>query len=118
MAHKFAGVWRSFIMVEDDWEPHGKMDLRTMTIGGQLNQGDHEHPAGTHRPIAGHAIIFGPFQSLNLEEGGDNYEGNVVFESAKRIVIAGKKHFGGRRESPERQDLLDQDDPPWIITKP
>lgn len=121
MAHKFAAKWHCFLLIGDNLQPKGTMDLRAMTPTGSLARGDHEDPPGTiTRIIKGTALGLGPFYQLTLEnEFHDRYEGTLAHESADgtKFVIVGKKTYGS--DARKRAEIKDeQDDPPWVITKP
>jgi len=122
MAHKFAEIWHCFLLIGNNLQQKGIMDLRAMLPNGDLSTGDHEDPTGTHtRIVRGKAIGFGPIYRLTLEnEFGDSYQGMLAHESADggKFVIVGTKSYGSEeRRLAETKDAA-QDDPPWIITKP
>lgn len=117
MAHKFAGKWHSYIQTAQGLEDNGIIDMSNMKANGDLDSGDHEHPAGQHVPISGKAFGLGPLFRLNLASDGESYEGTLVHESnnGQKLICVGTLHFTleGKAEG-----ALDQEDPPWVITKP
>lgn len=119
MAHKFDGRWHCFLVFGNGPQAKGYMNLHVKP-SGELDPSDHEDPAGTHTKIVkGLALGLGPLYQLTLEnEYGDRYEGMLAHESADgtKFVIAGKKSYGSDKR--RLAETKDQDDPPWIITKP
>lgn len=117
MKHKFAHVWTSFIFSFEEGKllPNGFIDLRKMKDNGELDEGEHHH--GGSVKIKGKATDD---KELDLDtEKGDKYRGFLIFESddGERLVIAGRQHLKDPfivRGRPE----FEQDDPPWVITKP
>jgi|GEM_PF-1906539 hypothetical protein len=126
MPHKLAQRWTSRLinLTPPAVSRDGIMDLRNMDDGGNLTNGVHEHATGPPSTIKGKATPVGNGFELKLDIDHDTYEGRLVIDTANKLMIVGIKHFGThplakeKTEGEEREALLDQDDPPWVITKP
>lgn len=122
--HKFAEKWTSTLFVSDDDQDDGTFDLTKMNDKGKLNPKDGKHHVnGATQNVGGEATTTSSgFDFLTLTtENGDVYKGVLVVDSAnhKHMVIAGKFHL--KKKSPpagKKTTAFDQDDPPWVITKP
>jgi hypothetical protein len=115
MAHKFAHVWTSYIYSFDEGEfkTNGVIDLRKIKDNGDLDDGEHHH-GGTLK-LKGKAKDDSVLELEN--ERGDRYVGVKVFENDDGdLTIAGRLHLSDGIFV--RGEILDQDDPPWVITKP
>lgn len=116
MAHKFAHKWTCYLVIDGQLRPYGDMDLRKIKINGELEDGDHHH-GGYHEDIDGQATALGPIHTLALDADDESahYDGVLVYDSNDKMMIAGIAMFSDERI---RKEKLDQEDPPWIITKP
>lgn len=121
MAHKFAQKWRSFEFDGENWVEHeNPMDLTGMSEDGEV---EHGHDPDGFRLIG--AATANSLLTLRAEGGEFSYVGVLTYEKGDRIAISGVKHFKDdetRARHAERRrgaaQPLDQDDPPWVVTKP
>ena len=119
MAHKFGVVWTTQLLDDDGgFERKGLMDLSTMEVGGRLDNGRLLLPQGTVRRLEGLAVGI----SISLKEfdsGGIHrftYTGQLSYDDAEKMVIVGKKHAEGA--AADEGEVKQQQDSPWVITKP
>jgi hypothetical protein len=129
MANRFEGRWSCFIVhLEDGGHDHELRFIGTMYLefktNGDLERGhleydeDEVHLTGTSSRIGEPRI--------RLEsEFHDSFEGILTFENDDLTSFAttGKLHLAedsGLRNRLLKDGILrvDQDDPPWVITKP
>jgi len=103
----------------------GHMDLSTMDPNGVITDGTYYlETGGAPRTLKGEAVGGNPIFYLTLREYDDRgihratYDGLLVHEgSSDRLVIVGKKHFQLGTASLDIA-AAEQNDPPWILTKP
>lgn len=125
--HKFGHVWRNWQLVNDPSQPaelidRGSMDFRNMDDSGVLAPGDYYTDERGHRhTISATAIQLGNLISLSIyqTDGAARWEGLLVFDykgTGDVMVIAGTLFtplfVAGRSK------IFDQNEEPWVITKP
>jgi hypothetical protein len=119
MAHKFADVWHSFLLIgppgqDPEVVSDGDMDMKKMKDNGKLDDGDHNG-----NKLTGEASDFDVLDLTCTEVSQtEKYRGVLVFEDGKRMIVVGKFHFDNPREFKVRGRSLTQDDGTWVITKP
>lgn len=119
MTHKFAGRWTNHLPDDDGGlERSGTMDLSTMLANGRLDNGQYRLATGGVRRLEGQAVG----NSIILREfDGDilrnTYEGQLGHESRNAMVIVGIKHAETTAER-STESATQQNDGPWVITKP
>ena len=122
--HKFAHKWRNWTIDPDEDPPlliHlGIMDLSTMDNGGKLKKGSHTDENGVARDIEGEAS--GNSLSLSRLDKRGRWEGELTYDQSGDLVIVGK-HFTPKfapaaKKHPAKGVALDQNEEPWVITKP
>ncbi len=117
MPHKFAHRWSSFLLIGPSGQtpvvvPDGRMDMRKIKDGGELEDGDHD---GSR--LTGTAIEE-TFVELTSDNSGVTYNGALVIEDGNRLVIAGTFLFESPRTFSIDGRELTQDDGTWVLTKP
>ena len=128
MTHKLAYTWTTHVMPPLPGRGlirEGHMDLSTMDDNGILANGTfYLESGGSPRTLKGEAIGGNPVYYLTLREYDDRnilratYDGLLAHESANgRMVIVGKKHFPITASNLDAV-TADQNDPPWVLTKP
>lgn len=126
MTHKLAQIFTCHLGGNvSGLEERGHMNLTSMTTDGQLTNGIYYSPAG-NRTLRGEAFGGNPVFFLILREFDGarliaTYDGHVVHESrdGSKLVLAGKRRAPGGGGGPNpAEGLTDQDDTPWVITKP
>ncbi len=127
MRHKLAEVWTCHVMLPlpgPGVAVEGTMDLSRMADDGKLEDGRYYlQSGGSPRTLKGQATGVTPI-FLTLQEFDDRgvhratYDGFLAHESTNgRMVLVGKKHF--ETAGPDLElESADQNDPPWVITKP
>jgi hypothetical protein len=122
MAHKFAYRWSVFTVNYSTSPPQfvdrGYMDLTTMDDYGVLANGNyHEVPTNVDHPIMGTANQIGASLVLAHPDRRFRFEGMLVRDKDGNMTIAGRRLT---RVTPlkGRETLLNQEEEPWIITKP
>jgi len=123
MAHKFAEMW-TYHLPDDDGglERQGSIDLTTMEPNGRLDNGRYSLPNGSARRLDGQAV--GGSIVLREFDGTTHaatYNGQLAHESRDadgniRLIIVGTRHAETTRAG--ESTAADQNDSPWVITKP
>ena len=129
MAHKLAEAWTCHIMPPlggpGGVRREGTMDLSRMSAEGVLTDGRYYlEGGGAPRVLKGEARGVNPifltlreFDERNVHKA--TYDGLLVHESPNgRLVLVGRKHFETAGPNLELEAAGDQNDPPWVITKP
>jgi hypothetical protein len=102
-------------------EEDGYFHLKKMKETGEIEEGDHEHPAGVNDQITTGKATDDKFITLTTR-GGFVYEGELIPSPGATLIIVGRRHRSLENvpKVPQgtAQGVLDQDDPPWVITKP
>ena len=132
MATRFDGKWSCFIVQFDDEEngyAHRLTSIGTMYLEFKTN-GELKHGVlvydGDEVQLTGSCTRVGELR-INLEsQEYDGFEGILTFENDDRTreAVTGKLHLPD--DSRFKKRLLEagilskrnQDDPPWVITKP
>lgn len=131
MAHKLEGNWRSFLFNRGKGDPVVVNDddvvITTINAEGVITVGSH-----TGKSLSGRVTDL-VTQHVLIEHDDTNpeftrrYEGLLVTENEKRLVIIGKKSSRrktivkegeGRKDSSEAAADAGQDDGTWVLTKP
>jgi hypothetical protein len=115
--HKLARSWPCFIGGRSGLDAEGHMDLSAMDEEGNLEDGSYYVNSKRYR-LKGSAVGGTPLElTLHLyDEPGDaivaTFFGTLVRENADSsiMVIFGKVHYELKTK--------EQNDPPWVITKP
>jgi hypothetical protein len=121
MAHKLAQKWSCWVLYDNDLTQLGTMDLRTMDEYGNLEQGSHTDPDADPPTVGirGKATRLGLGYHLVLENEDQTvtYVGQLIQESPdEKLILVGTKLYSSAKARIAAG--LNQDDPPWIITKP
>lgn len=124
MTHKLAHRWTAYSFDLDKKPPmrieDGVMDLTNMSEDGKLDDGSYEEiDTGATYPISGKAKDSGEFMHLSLknQQRPERWSGVLVFDQGNEMKVAGLK-FVTKQESQVTERFLDQEEEPWLITKP
>ena len=125
MAHKLATTFTCHLGGNiSGLEEQGHMNLSSMTPDGELANGIYYSPGG-NRTLRGEAIGGSPLLFLVLREFDGVrpiaiYEAQLVHETADgRLMLAGKRRaVGAGGGGPAGAALANQNETPWVITKP
>ncbi|HKO60845.1 MAG TPA: hypothetical protein VJV03_06775 [Pyrinomonadaceae bacterium] len=116
MAHKFAEHWTSWLFINNQLRPNGKMDLTKMDEQGDLADGEHDHNGSKYK-ISGKCSGD---KYLHLDSDMPvkaELDGVLVHECGETMIVVGKKNYIDK-ESARLELTTGQDDPPWVLTKP
>jgi hypothetical protein len=129
MPHKLATTWTChlpFPAGTPGLKHRGDMDLRDMGQDGRITTGRYYLPDGGFNKLVGEATGGTPVFFLTLREFNDagrpiaTYTASLVHENATGTVLmlAGKRHDETTGLATTAAAAPDQNDPPWVITKP
>lgn len=128
MAHKLAELKRIFKVDFTGGDPvlnfEGDIDVSNMADNGNLPTGHHKPNGGNQIPITGRAFKHkGRTFFTWSHEGGARgaFIGELLVDTANKLMVSGTFSVNTAQELEELKNLdllLNQQEEPWVITKP
>ena len=127
MAHKLADLRRIFRVDFTGRDPvlqfEGDIDVSNMANNGNLPNGTHQPGGGSAIPITGRAFNHKgrTFFTWSHEGRPGAFIGELLVDSANKLMVSGYFSVNTAEELEELIKLnmvLNQQEEPWVITKP